>query len=58
MGHTAQRPFRGVVGNADAAIFEETGERVPAAQHVVDGLGEIVIARQLGELDYQPAWWS
>ena len=34
--------FGGVVGHADAAVIEEAGERRPALEHVVDGLGDIV----------------
>lgn len=33
--HAAQRSFGGIVREADPAIVEETGERAPAAQHVV-----------------------
>jgi len=52
--NAAQSPFCGVVGDADPTIVEEPGERIPAAQHVVYGLGEIMIAGQLGELVGQP----
>jgi len=45
----------GVVAQANAAVVEEPGERRPALQHVVRGLGEIVAARQLGPLFAQPA---
>jgi hypothetical protein len=38
----------------DPAIAEEAGERRPAAQHVVGGLGEVVVARKLPELLGQP----
>lgn len=35
----AQRALGSVVGEADAAIIEEAGERVPALEHVEAGLG-------------------
>ena len=41
----AQRALGGVVAEADAAIVEETGERVPALEHVEAGLGQIMAAR-------------
>ena len=42
--HGPQHALGGVVGHADPAIVEEAGEAVPAAEHVVDGLGEITLA--------------
>lgn len=36
----AQRPFGGVVGEADPAIAEEGCEAVPALQHVIDRLSD------------------
>jgi len=53
-GYAAQGALRSVVGDADPAVIEEVGERRPAAEHVVDGLREIVVARKLGELGMQP----
>lgn len=50
----AQSPFGGIVRNADPAVIEEAGERGPATEHVVDRLGEIVVAREPGELPGQP----
>src|ERR1700758_2391254 len=47
---TAQRPFGSVVREADPAIVEEACERIPAAEHVVDGPGEVMVAGQLAEL--------
>jgi hypothetical protein len=53
-GHAAQRPFSCVVGQADPAVVEKAGEGRPAAQHVVDGLGETMMARQQAALIRQP----
>ena len=36
-GHAAQAALGGIVGQADAAIVEETGEGFPAGEAVVDG---------------------
>jgi hypothetical protein len=33
-GHAAQRAFGGVVGQADAPVVEEPGERSPVLQHI------------------------
>src|SRR3546814_3752621 len=52
--HAAQRPFSRVVRQADAAIIEEVSERAPASQHVVYRLGQIVVARELGQLRGEP----
>src|SRR3546814_3132864 len=38
-GDAAQGALGGVVGQADPAIVEEAGERRPALEHVVDGVG-------------------
>ena len=48
--HTAQRTFGSVVGQANSAVSEEPGEGIPAPQHVVDRLGQIMMARQLRQL--------
>jgi len=52
--HAAQGTFGGVIGQADPAVVEEAGEGVPTPEHVVDGLGEVVVARQPGELGGEP----
>ena len=52
----AQRPFGGIVRQADAAVVEEAGEAVPALQHVVDRLGDRELARQLGPLAAHPGF--
>jgi len=44
-----------IVGQADAAVIEEAGERTPALEHVVHGLGHIVVARELGALLTHPS---
>ena len=54
-GDAAQRALGGIVGQADAAIIEEAGERGPALEHVVHGLGDLVAARELGALLAHPA---
>ena len=41
----AQGAFGGIVGEADAPIVQEAGERVPALQHIEAGLGEVMAAR-------------
>jgi len=54
-GHAAQSAFCRVVREANPAVVEEAGEGIPAQKHVVDGLGEIVVARQPGELGSEPS---
>src|SRR4051794_31987674 len=53
-GDASEGPLGGVVGDADAAVVEEAGEGLPAAEHVVDRLAEIVVARELAKLRVQP----
>ena len=50
----AQRPFRTIIGKADAAIDEEAGEAVPTLEHVVDRLRHRGVARQPGSLGTHP----
>jgi len=50
----AQRALGGVVGEADAAFVEEARERIPALEHVEAGLGQVMTARQLGNLLGEP----
>jgi len=38
------RPLGGVVGETDAAVLEEAGERGPAFEHVVHGAGQLAVA--------------
>jgi hypothetical protein len=39
---TAQRPLGSIVGHAQAAIIEETGEAAPAVEAIGDGLGNLI----------------
>lgn len=43
-----------IVGEANPAIAKEAGERVPAAQHIIDHLGEIMVTQELGEPPAEP----
>lgn len=54
---TAQRPLRGIVRQADPAVFDEPGEGGPALglEHVVDRFGDRVVLRQPVALGMQPA---
>lgn len=49
-GYSSEGPFCGVVGEADAPVGQETGEGIPALQHVVDSLGDVAAAGQLGAM--------
>ena len=42
------------VGEADAAIGEECGEGTPILEHIVDGLGDRIVARELGAVALHP----
>ena len=53
-GHTAQRAFGGVVGQADTTVVEEPGERGPVLQHIVDRTRDRVVACESGTLGPQP----
>jgi hypothetical protein len=44
---TAQYALGGVIRQADAPITQEPRESLPTLQHVVHGLGEVIVARQL-----------
>ena len=46
--------FGGIVVDGDAAIVEKQAERVPAAEGIAKGLGEIAFARDSGELRLSP----
>src|SRR5262245_4271885 len=39
-GKAALRPVRRIVRQADPAVIDEAGEPIPAAQHIVDRLGD------------------
>src|SRR5690606_13045427 len=53
-GNAAQGAFGGVVREAEAAIVEKAGERVPALQRIVDRPGDLALARETGALRAQP----
>ena len=46
-GDATQGSFGGIVAEADAAVVEESGEGVPTLEHVIDGAGDVGVARQL-----------
>lgn len=52
-GDAAQRALCAIVGQAHPAIFEESGEGWPALQHVIDGAGEVLTARQPRSLRFE-----
>lgn len=52
--YAAQGAFGGIVREANTPIVEEEGEGRPAVQQVIEGLGEIIVARQLGTLSLHP----
>ena len=45
-----QPSFGGIVGEAHAPVFKEQGEARPALENVIDRLGQVVPAREPGEL--------
>ena len=45
-GDGTQLALGGVVGHAEAAVVEEAGERGPALEAVVDGLGGLALGRR------------
>ena len=53
-GNAPQRPFGGVVGQADAAVVEEGRKGGPALHHVIHGLGGSTARRELGPLGPHP----
>src|SRR5580692_1730949 len=53
---TAQRALGRIVGQADAAVFEEVCKGWPALQHVVNRLGDVVVTRELGALGAHPVF--
>ena len=46
----SQPAFDGIVGEADAPVFKEQGERRPTLEYVIDGLGEVLPPCELSEL--------
>jgi hypothetical protein len=55
-GDAAHAAFGGIVGQADATVVEEAGERGPALEHVVHGLGDLVAVREFGALISDPGF--
>jgi hypothetical protein len=53
-GHAAQLAFGCIIRQADPAIGQEPGERVPALEHVIHGLGEVGMPRQPAALLTHP----
>lgn len=53
--HAAKSAFCRVVREADPAVVEEASEGIPAQEHVIDGFGEVLVARQPGELGGEPS---
>ncbi len=54
--NTTQRSFGRIVGQADFSIIEEPGKGCPAVEHVVHGLGHVVMTRQLGPFGFHPGF--
>jgi hypothetical protein len=50
----AQRPLGGIVGETDSSVVEEAREGIPALQHVIHRLGDIVVTREPGALGAHP----
>jgi len=50
----AQHAFGGVIRQADAPITQEPCESLPALQHVVHRLGEVIVARELCPFGTRP----
>jgi hypothetical protein len=50
----AQRSFRRIIRETDAAAFKKAHEDRPTRQHVVDGLGNGVVARELDAFGAHP----
>src|SRR3954451_4406620 len=46
----SQAPFGDIVGEAPASIFQDQREARPSLQDVVERLGQVMTAGQLGEL--------
>ena len=50
----AQHALGGVIRQANTAIAQEPRESLPALQHVVHRLGQVIVARELGPLGTHP----
>ena len=55
-GKAAQRALRRIVCQADPSVIDEASEPIPAAQHVIDRLGDRGRVRQPGALLAQPCF--
>jgi hypothetical protein len=53
-GNATQASFGGIVGEADPAVIEEAGERIDPLEHVVHGLGDVVVTGEPGALRGYP----
>ena len=53
-GRAAQHALGSVIRQADAAIVQKPRESPPTLQHVVHGLGDVIVARELGPLGTHP----
>lgn len=56
--HTAQRSFGCVVREANPAVVEKTGERAPAAQHVVAALARSWLREIRASCAFSHSWSS
>ncbi len=52
--NSSERAFGGVVAQANPAVIEEAREGIDALEHVIHGLGDIVVAREFGALSLEP----
>src|SRR5215467_7651698 len=48
--NSSQRALGGIVAHADPAVFKKARECIDAPEHVIHGLGDIVVTRELGTL--------
>ncbi len=53
-GRAAQHALGGVIGQANTAIAQEPRESLPALQHVVHGLGKVIVTREPCPLGTHP----
>jgi len=44
--YPSEGPLGGIVGEADGAIAQKKSEAVPAASHVIDRLGDLIVFRK------------
>ncbi len=54
--HTAESALRYIVAQANSAIIEEAVKTLPALQHIVHGLGDIGVARELRSCRAHPVF--